>query len=166
MVRIQDERDLEILRQISILLDNENQRLIDKTRRLNVRVGVDEASEGLREGDDSRSSTRVVRRLGHQGVKGLIGDAGEVLEKLPVSQEITPEHLGEGEGNEAVADVFEDLVSMEGAEGRRPLGTGRVYRSRYQACFHPRIPGGPKPLRNKLAIGVMPLTSWNGWWII
>jgi hypothetical protein len=30
---------------------------------------------------------RVVGRLGHQAVKGLIGDAGELWEKLTVSQE-------------------------------------------------------------------------------
>src|SRR3972149_9828680 len=46
MVRIQDERDLEPLRQISILLDNENKRLIDKTRSLTLelarRMGLDE----------------------------------------------------------------------------------------------------------------------------
>ena len=46
MVRIQDERDLETLRQISILLDNENRRLIDKTRSLTLelarRMGLDE----------------------------------------------------------------------------------------------------------------------------
>jgi len=34
MVRLEDERDLETLRQVSILLDNENRRLIDKVRRL------------------------------------------------------------------------------------------------------------------------------------
>ena len=46
MVRIQDERDLETLRQISILLDNENKRLIAKTRSLTFelarRMGLDE----------------------------------------------------------------------------------------------------------------------------
>jgi len=46
MVRIQDERDLETLRQISILLDNENKRLIHKTRNLTLelarRMGLDE----------------------------------------------------------------------------------------------------------------------------
>src|SRR5512145_1651130 len=46
MVRIQDERDLETLRQISILLDNENKRLIDRTRGLTLelarRMGLDE----------------------------------------------------------------------------------------------------------------------------
>ena len=46
MVRIQDERDLETLRQIGILLDNENKRLIDKTRGLTLelarRMGLDE----------------------------------------------------------------------------------------------------------------------------
>ena len=46
MVRIQDEQDLETLRQIGILLDNENKRLNDKTRRLTLelarRMGLDE----------------------------------------------------------------------------------------------------------------------------
>lgn len=46
MVRLQDERDLETLRQISILLDNENKRLIEKTRTLTLelarRMGLDE----------------------------------------------------------------------------------------------------------------------------
>jgi transposase len=46
MVRIQDERDLETLRQIGILLDNENKRLIEKTRSLTLelarRMGLDE----------------------------------------------------------------------------------------------------------------------------
>jgi hypothetical protein len=45
---------------------------------MNVRVGVDEASEGLGDGDDTGSGLRVVGRLGHQALKGLIGDAGEL----------------------------------------------------------------------------------------
>jgi transposase len=46
MVRIQDERDLETLRQIGLLLDSENKRLIEKTRGLTLelarRMGLDE----------------------------------------------------------------------------------------------------------------------------
>ena len=38
MVRLQDERDLETLRQISILLDNENKRLIERNRKLTLEV--------------------------------------------------------------------------------------------------------------------------------
>jgi transposase len=38
MVRLQDERDLETLRQIGILLDNENRRLIEKNRQLTLEL--------------------------------------------------------------------------------------------------------------------------------
>ena len=38
MVQLSDERDLETLRQISLLLDRENQRLIEKVRRLTVEL--------------------------------------------------------------------------------------------------------------------------------
>lgn len=38
MVQLNDERDLDTLRQISLLLDRENQRLIEKVRRLTVEL--------------------------------------------------------------------------------------------------------------------------------
>ena len=46
MVRLRDERDLETLRQIGILLDNENKRLIERNRKLTLELaralGLDE----------------------------------------------------------------------------------------------------------------------------
>ena len=70
-----------------------------------MRVGIDEAPKGLRDGDHSGSSPLVVDSLCHQHLEGLIGETGEVGEKFSVSQEITPEHPGDSEGDEGMADV-------------------------------------------------------------
>ena len=89
---------------------------------VNVRVGIDEAPKGLRDGDHSGSSPLVVDSLCHQHLEGLIGETGEVGEKFSVSQEITPEHLGESEGDEGMADVFENLVFEKRTKGGGSFG--------------------------------------------
>jgi hypothetical protein len=85
-------------------------------------VWVDETSEALRHGDDSGSSVLVVDGLRHQLVNGLIGEPSEIGEKLPVVHEIRPKHLGESEGEQLVAYVFEKLVFEKGGERGGPLG--------------------------------------------
>jgi len=90
-------------------------------------VWVDETSKGLRHGDHTGPSLLVVDGFCHQLLEGLIGETGEVRKKLTVAQEITPEHLGESEGDEGMADVLENLVFEESPERRGPLGvTGRA----------------------------------------
>lgn len=64
---------------------------------MDVGMWIDEASETLRHGDDSGASLLVDDDFSHQLLKGLIGETGEVGEKLSVSQEVSPEHLGESE---------------------------------------------------------------------
>ena len=88
---------------------------------MDVGMWIDEASETLRHGDDSGASLLVVDGFCHQLLEGLIGETGQVGEEFWVSQEITPEHLGQSEGDEGMADVFEDLVFLERRQRRGPV---------------------------------------------
>jgi hypothetical protein len=62
---------------------------------VDVGVRVDEASETLRHGDHPGSSLWVVDGFSHQLLQGLMGETGEIWEKLSVSlgaQVTRPQH--------------------------------------------------------------------------
>ena len=85
-------------------------------------VWIDETSKSLRHRDHSGPSVSVVDGFTHQLAERLIGQTSEIGKKLPMVHEVRPEHLGQSEGEECVADVCEKLVLEKGGEGSGSLG--------------------------------------------
>jgi hypothetical protein len=88
-----------------------------------VSVGgrLQERAKGLRDTNDAGSSVFIARGFAHELLDGLIGESCEIGEQLAVSHEERPQHFGQGESPQAVADVFEQLILEKGGESGRPL---------------------------------------------
>lgn len=92
---------------------------------MDMGVWVDETSKGLRRGEDTRPSVRIVEGLRHQLLEGLIGEPSEIGKKLSVAHEERPKHLWQSEGEQLVSDVFQELVFEEGGKSGGPLRIAR-----------------------------------------
>ena len=73
-------------------------------------MGLQDRAKGLRDTDDAGPSAVVACGFAHQLVDGFIGEPCELAEKLTMSHEEGPQHLGQGERPHGVPDVFEQLV--------------------------------------------------------
>jgi len=168
MVRIQDERDLETLRQIGILLDNENKRLIDKTRSLTHelarRMGLDEKQSAQMElsvleelqarrehvfrlderkkaEQEAKESKQKTRRKGH----GPRPQLQLPLVELPV-KELSEENRGCkvcGGTVEEMKDQFEESewITVVHREFRRE----RIRQQKYRCSCNANVVTAPGP---------------------
>jgi hypothetical protein len=95
---------------------------------VDVRVELRPLAEGLDHRYHPRAKALLLHGCRHQLLDRLVGGQRERAQELAVVQEVDPQHLGDREHPLGMAHPLHDLVSEEGRELRRALGsTGRAH---------------------------------------
>ena len=86
---------------------------------MDVRVPSKRRTKGLDDGNHTGASVGLVDGGGHHLADGLVGESGQLSQKLAVVEEIGPEHFGQRENPLRVRDVAENtFVQQHGEDGR------------------------------------------------